>query len=142
MKYQNSEPLEQYLSEYPDSPFLTDALNQLLGYFKINKLVEKEIEYFNTYIEKLSDDPWFLNQFAWRMTELNHNLNLALDKVNIALSLMNEEAQGVANIIDTKAEVLWKLGKIDEAIQIIDKAIMLDPTNAYYQEQKTKFETN
>ena len=57
------------------------------------------------------------------MTELNHNLSLALDKVNIALSLMNEEAQGVANIIDTKAEVFWKLGKIDEAIQIIDKAI-------------------
>ena len=70
------------------------------------------------------------------------NLDLALKKVNIALNLIDEETQGVANIIDTKAEVLWRLGKKDEAIQTINKAIILDPTNGYYQEQKTKFETN
>ena len=73
------------------------------------------------------------------MTEINQNLDLALEKANLALTLLEKDAQGIANIIDTKAEVLWKLGKIDEAIQTIQEALMIDPNNEYFQIQKEKF---
>jgi tetratricopeptide (TPR) repeat protein len=112
---------------------------QVLAYFKNNNDIEKELLYFDNYLNKFSDDPWFLNQYAWRMTELNQNLELALDKVNLSLTLLEKDAQGIANIIDTKAEILWKLGKIDEAIQTIEEALMFEPENEYYQIQKEKF---
>ena len=91
------------------------------------------------YLDNFLDDPWFLNQFSWRMTELNINLNLALDKINLSLSLLDETTPGYANILDTKAEVLWKMGNIEEAVQVINKAINMDTSNGYYIEQKNKF---
>ena len=132
-------PLENYINEYPDSPYFVDALNQLLAYFKITNNQEKELLYLMNYLDNFLDDPWFLNQFSWRMTELNINLNLALDKINLSLSLLDETTPGYANILDTKAEVLWKMGNIEEAVQVINKAINMDTSNGYYIEQKNKF---
>ena len=128
--------MENYIRTYSESPFLKDAVNKLLRYYQKNELTDNEILYFKKYIEIFSDDPWFLNQFSWRMTELNLNLDLALKKINHALNIINSDKNGLANIIDTKAEVLWKLGKIDEAIQTIEEAILLDPNNDYYLSQK------
>ena len=134
-----TEELENYINTYPDSPFLKDAVNQLLNFYQKNELTKKEILYFKKYIEIFSEDPWFLNQFSWRMTELNSNLDLALIKVNHALNIVEKDEVKIANIIDTKAEVLWKLGKIEEAIKTIEEAILLDPNNDYYLNQKEKF---
>ena len=133
------ESMEAYLNKYPGSPYIQDGVSQLLAYFKNSQDEEREIFYFDNYLNKFSNDPWFLNQYSWRMTELNKNLESALDKVNLALTLLDKDADGIANIIDTKAEVLWKLGKIDKAIQTIEEALMIDPDNEYYQIQKEKF---
>ena len=99
----------------------------------------KELFYFNNYIEQFSDNPWFLNQYSWRMSELNINLNDALEKVEYALEIFNENDIGIDNIIDTKAELLWKLGMKDKAIDEIQNAIKIDPDNQYYKKQKNKF---
>mgnify|MGYP001392831807 CR=1 FL=1 len=139
LKKNDSSMLESYLEQYPDSPQLKDAVNQLLGFYKVNNAIDKELKYFQIYINQLSNDPWFLNQFSWRMTELNQNLDLALEKIDIALSIIEKNEKGIANIIDTKAEILWKMGKTSEAIETINEAILYDPTNTYYQEQKSKF---
>ena len=133
------EYMEGYLKKYPGSPYIKDGVYQVLAYFKNNNDIEKELLYFDNYLNKFSDDPWFLNQYAWRMTEINLNLDNALEKVTLALSLMEKDAQGVANIIDTKAEVLWKLGRLDEAVKTIDEAIAIDPESDYYQSQREKF---
>ena len=139
LKDEKTSELENYINTYPDSPFLKDAVNKLIRYYQTKELTNNEISYFIKYIEIFSDDPWFLNQFSWRMTELDLNLDLALTKINHALNIIDQDANGIANIIDTKAEVLWKLGKIDEAIKTIEEAILLDPTNDYYLNQKEKF---
>ena len=139
LENKQSLPLEQYISTYYDSPFLKDAVNQLLDFLMLENLVDKEMKYFEKYIDIFSDDPWFLNKFSWRMTELEKKLEIALIKINAALIIVDNNTQGIANIIDTKAEVLWKLGRIDEAILAIDEAINLDPASQYYQNQKEKF---
>tara|TARA_B100000029_G_scaffold352019_1_gene344511 strand:+ start:255 stop:1127 length:873 start_codon:yes stop_codon:yes gene_type:complete len=131
--------MKAYLNKYPGSPYIQDGVYQLLAYFKNSGDTENELLYFDNYLNKFSNDPWFLNQYSWRMTEINQNLELALEKANLALTLLEKDAQGIANIIDTKAEVLWKLGKIDEAIQTIEEALMIDPNNEYFQIQKEKF---
>ena len=131
--------LENYINTYADSPFLKDAVKTILSYYQNKGLQDKEISYLTNFVEKFSDDPWFLNQFSWRMTELNTHLDLALEKINQALNIIDKDTNGIANIIDTKAEVLWKLGEIDDAIKTIDEAILLDPENEYYLNQKEKF---
>ena len=63
----------------------------------------------------------------------------ALQKINIALSIIDENDNNRAMINDTKAEILWKLGETNKAIIIINESIDLDPENQYYQNQKNKF---
>ena len=73
------------------------------------------------------------------MTELNINLNNALQKINLSLSLIENNDKNQAMINDTKAEVYWKLGQVDKAIITINESIFLDPGNEYYINQKNKF---
>ena len=78
--------------------------------------------------------PSLLNSFAWRMTVLEKNLDIALEKINEAL-----ESGEDLRILDTKAEVLWKLNRVEEAVQVIEKCIQGDPDKKHYRDQKTKF---
>ena len=73
------------------------------------------------------------------MSELELNLEDALIKVDTALSLIEETHKSYPNVLDTKAEVLWKLGEIDAAIDIIDEALKINPNSEYYKTQKEKF---
>ena len=73
------------------------------------------------------------------MSELNIDLEVALLKINEALELIEKKNEQYPNLLDTKAEVLWKSGKVDEAIKCIQQAIDLKPENKYYISQKEKF---
>ena len=98
-----------------------------------------EIKLYSNYLNKFINDPWFLNQFAWRMTELELDLENALQKINVALDIVLEDKEKRAMILDTKAEVFWKLQKNDDAIITINQSIELDPENSYYLNQKNKY---
>ena len=56
-----------------------------------------------------------------------------------AVAITAADPQKQANIIDTKAELLWKMNRFDEAIETIEKAIFIEPGNQYFIDQKTKF---
>ena len=112
LKKYNTEALKQYLKENTESSFYKTAINDYTSY---------------------------LNRNAWKMAELDSSLNDALDKINTGLSLIDDTNQSYPYLLDTKAEILWKLNKDKEAIKIIEEAIMLDPTSAYYKDQKEKF---
>jgi tetratricopeptide (TPR) repeat protein len=73
------------------------------------------------------------------MSELELNLDDALIKVNLALSLIDKTNKSYPNILDTKAEVLWKLGDINNAIDIINQALLISPDSEYYKTQKEKY---
>ena len=93
-------------------------------YLKAVNLYDKEYEHLAS----------LLNSFAWRMTEIGQLLPEALEKVNYVL-----EIKADLNILDTKAEVLWKLGRVEEAIEVINECIQGNPEYQYYQDQKAKF---
>jgi tetratricopeptide (TPR) repeat protein len=73
------------------------------------------------------------------MAELEINLEDALVKAKRAVELSADNLNGQANIIDTEAEVLWKLKRFDAAIDAIEKAIVIDGENQYFKDQKEKF---
>jgi len=90
-------------------------------------------------IKQFPEDAKVLNSYSWRMTELEVNLEDALEKVRQAIFLTNKEPHIQANILDTEAEVLWKLGRFNEAIKVIERAIAIDSKNQYFKDQKRKF---
>ena len=94
-------------------------------------IYQKAVELYDSDYKYL---PSLLNSFAWRMTQLEKKLDVALEKIDMALEYGED-----IKILDTKAEVLWKLKRIDEAVKVIEKCILLDPKKKYYKDQKNKF---
>ena len=98
-----------------------------------------ELKYYEKLIEYFPANPTALNSYAWRMSELEINLEKALMKAQQAVELSSENPQSQSNILDTEAEILWKLGKVEDAIIIINRAIKINPEYEYFNEQKEKF---
>ena len=135
----NTALILEYLNENPYSNNVEIAVFELINYYKSQQMNFEEIELYNKYLKKLDTSYNFLNSFAWRMSELNIDLEVALIKINEALELIEKNNEQYPNLLDTKAEVLWKSGKVDEAMKCIQQAIELKPENKYYISQKEKF---
>ena len=119
--------------------WMMDAYKKMVYHYADTEQKEKELSAYNEMLTLFPDDPSALNSYAWRMAEIDRNLEDALLKVQKAINLSDDDPSSQANIIDTKAEVLWKLGHLDEAIKYIEQAIYLDSNNEYYKLQKNKF---
>ena len=142
LKQNNIKLINDFLIDFQDTDLFENAVYELIYHYQKNKQIDEELSTYQKYLINLYNSPQFLNSYAWRMTELNQNLDDALDKVNLSLSLLNQDDQAYPMVLDTKAEVLWKLEKINEAIQIINQALLIDSENQYYKAQKEKFENS
>ena len=128
-----------YLKDNQEDSNFENGVYDLINYYKSNQMKEDELATYLKYLPLLNQSYNFLNSYAWRMSELNENLEDALQKVDIALILIGQGHKGYANILDTKAEVLWKMGNIKDAVLIIEEALKIDSDSEYYQSQKEKF---
>ncbi len=128
-----------YLKDNQEDSNFENGVYDLINYYKSNQMKEDEVTTYLKYLPLLNQSYNFLNSYAWRMSELNENLEDALQKVDIALILIGQGHKGYANILDTKAEVLWKMGNIKDAVLIIEEALKIDSDSEYYQSQKEKF---
>ena len=138
-------PLREYIRMNADSPFIPEAYNGISGFYRKSKDADGEASALNEYVafmeSKNSASTQLYNGYAWRMTELGKNLEDALKKVDLGLKLMAEpiDSTAQAQVLDTKAEVLWKLGRIDDAVQVMERCIAMQPNDEYYLKQKAKF---
>ena len=142
----NSEPdgLINFINENNESEYVTNAFEKLLRIQRDANNPEAEAKTYLEYVEyqehaqDVSSNLY--NGFAWRMSQLELNLDLALNFVEKGIALVpNNEKERLAGIMDTKAEVLWKLGKIEEAVATIDECIILQPDDNYLIGQREKF---
>ena len=137
--------LEKYIHDNPNSTYIAEAYSNALYMYRRMKEPVAEgnlyLDYVNTVEQKGDGNPNLWNAFAWRMTEIDQHLQEALTRASKAVEAVSDQpAQTRAQIMDTKAEVLWKLGRAKEAIDVMDKCIALQPDDDYYQKQKTKFQ--
>ena len=135
----NDTALKEYVADNPDSPFHFDAYRKMVYHYADTEQREKELSAYSEMLSIFPDDPSALNSYAWRMAEIETNLEDALEKVRKAVVLTADDPNRQAGIIDTEAEVLWKMGRFNEAIETIERAIVIEPDNPYYKEQKEKF---
>lgn len=136
--------LQEFIVNNLDSEFTHSAFRNIINIQRRNKEVDAEVQTwlnFVNYMElKQTQTAVFYNSFAWRMSEIGKNLDLALNKIRVGISMVAEDdSSTLAGYMDTEAEVLWKMGKIDDAVMIIDKCIELQSDDKYFQDQKAKF---
>ena len=131
--------LNAYIGSFPDSPFIEEAFYTMVYHYADKEMKEDELKVYAQMLSRFPDDTGILNSYAWRMAEIETNLEDALVKAKRAVELSADDPNSQANIIDTEAEVLWKLKRFDEAINAIEKSIMIDSENQYFKDQKEKF---
>ena len=84
-------------------------------------------------------DAPMLNSYAWWCFENDVDLDEAYELAVKAASLSTVDIEK-ANILDTAAEIAFKLGKVDEAIQHESEAVRLNPENEAFKETLAMFE--
>jgi len=84
--------------------------------------------------------PQALNNLAWMIATGDAPDDEELD---VALRLAEQAADATEraepNILDTLAEVHFRRGEPDVAVEVIEEAIRIDPEEAYYREQRERF---
>ncbi len=126
------------LDKYKNHDGTLELYSQITRYFSRIEDPLSESKYYKEMTDTFNDNPSILNGYAWRMTELGLNLGDALKKANLAVELA-QDTNLKSYILDTKAEVLWLLGRIQEALDTIDLAISINPDSDYFKEQREKF---
>ena len=133
--------LLNYINETAQKGYISSAIQEAMNLVRRDgKNPSLEASLFLKLINLAgSNSPSMLNSFAWRMSELEINLDLAFEKINIAIDIVDDKEQKHM-FIDTKAEILWKQNRVDNAIYEIKKCISAFPENVYYKEQLLKFQ--
>lgn len=86
-------------------------------------------------LEEGVSDAGMLNSLAWFTAIHDLYLDQALEAAALAVELEPENA----NILDTLAEVYFRLGRVEEAIATMQRALDLEPEDAYLQGQLSRF---
>jgi len=131
--------IETFIKKYPGSEYVHTTYEKVSRYYQSIADTTNEIRVLKEFVMKFPDDPGALNGYAWRMSELQKNMEDALIKARHAVDLLAGDPEYQANVIDTEAELLHRLGRQAEAISTIEKAITIDPESQYFQNQKAKF---
>tara|TARA_B100000315_G_C14580949_1_gene590441 strand:- start:1341 stop:2645 length:1305 start_codon:yes stop_codon:yes gene_type:complete len=88
-------------------------------------------------IENKPDFSDAYNDLAWIYSQEGENLNEALILINKGLELSPENPY----YLDTKAEVLCKMGRFEEAIVIEEEVVSDNPQDEFFKEQLEKFKS-
>lgn len=107
-------------------------------------IVEKDNEKALNLFRSTFDEGWMenankLNNFAWWCFENDVNLEEALELALKGVELA-DSGPAQANILDTAAEICYKLDNCEQAVEHMRRAIELDPDKQYFKDQLVHFE--
>lgn len=86
-------------------------------------------------VQTSGDDPYVLNAAAWYLAERGLEPERALLLALKAHELLPDDA----NIMDTVAQACYSAGDYEAAVEWEEKALEIEPENAFFQEQLQKF---
>jgi tetratricopeptide (TPR) repeat protein len=89
--------------------------------------------------EDWESDPSVLNGFAWWCFENKINLEEAEELAQKAVSI-SEFGPEQANYLDTLAELVNLRGDAEGAVELIKKALEMNPESQYLKDQLVKFQ--
>ncbi|MEW6758538.1 MAG: tetratricopeptide repeat protein [Acidobacteriota bacterium] len=126
-------------------PYADEAFDALSGHHRRQARTAKSPEekqkaqgemlaLYHEVLPSKQEDSGFLNGYAWHCAELGVELDKAALAAQRAVTLSQEDA----GILDTLAEVYYKMGKRSEALAAIEKAVAKNPDDAYLKGQREK----
>jgi tetratricopeptide (TPR) repeat protein len=130
--------LDEVSAKFPGNDQL---LNTRLQFLIRGGMAEEANKAAAALIEKANDSAPQLNQYAWMLAMGNPDATLDLDLAQAAAERaveLSEEKD--ASILDTLARVLFKKGKIAEAIALQKKAVELAPQEPQIQAALEEYE--
>jgi tetratricopeptide (TPR) repeat protein len=134
------------LATSPGSPLALDAFQSLSVFYKRRarnatspeekqKAKADRLEVYHKVVAALPENPDVLSEYAWYCAAEGIELDQALKAALKAVQLKPTEPDNVAAL----AEVYFKMGRKDDAVQTIGRAIAQKPDETYYLGQKEKF---
>ena len=96
---------------------------------------DEAVRFFERAVEKFPDDPELLNNYSYLLAEKEKELKKALEMAGKAVSLNKTSI----TFLDTKAWVLFRLGRYGEAEKIMDE-IFADEGSYYHQSSEELFD--
>lgn len=106
-------------------PHWGPALRGLATIEKRRGDLDEAVELLETVVRQTPGDASALNNLAFYYAELGENLDQALEYIERAIALGGESAE----LLDTKGWVLYKQGKYDEALPLVQRAVESAPKN-------------
>ncbi|MCP4290695.1 MAG: hypothetical protein GY780_02515 [bacterium] len=124
------------LDDLADSRLELEIVNALL----VEKDTKKALGLKrNSMNDGWQEDPAAINNFAWWCFENSINLEEAKDLALKAVELAPDAGQK-ANILDTAAEICNAMENCEQAVELMQKAVELNPEKKYFKTQLAKFE--
>ena len=129
------------------TPHIYDFHVGVVNSLKKAGFVKESDEYYQKYMnhyEKMIEfsdiNSTALNDWAWSAALCDRNLQLAEKRSRLAVKL----APGNANLLDTLAEVLFRQGRVEEAVKTQEKASQLAPLSKYssFRSKLTRFKAS
>lgn len=127
--------LETFVNRFGATEPGLDARNALVSHYRRTDDRENATRHLAAVLAEHPENPQALNGFAWTCTELDWNLEAAREAALKADRLQ----PGQTGIIDTIAEVEFRLGHKEAALEQIGRALALSPEDSYLKEQQAKF---
>ncbi len=135
--------LERAVEMTPDAAgfrsMLGDAYAKAGDDAKAHEAHAKCVELYRDWIKTRPTDASPYNGLAWHFAIHDEHLDEALELSQKSLELRPDTPE----YLDTLAEIYFRMGKHDEAIEWINKALTQDPKPRhliYYEQQRAKFE--
>jgi tetratricopeptide (TPR) repeat protein len=97
--------------------------------------IDEILPVYRRMAEVLDDDPQVLSEYAWYLSELGQELDVAESAARRAIELDPE----YADAFDTLARILYLQGHLGEAVEAVERAIELDAGNALYRERRLEY---
>jgi tetratricopeptide (TPR) repeat protein len=120
--------IEKYLSILKDnSRSEADIAASVAGIYSEAGVLEKAEKYYRQAIELEPDNPWWVNNLAYFLINNNRNLSEGMDFVERTLKLNPENWA----FLDTKGWGLYKQGKYEEAMKVLQKSWDLRPVYSH-----------
>ena len=98
-------------------------------------LLERCADRMLTHLEKWPRDATSHNNLAWLFARCDQRLDDALEHAQRAVELSPE----APTFLDTLAETHFRLGHLDQALELAEKCTALDPRQTHYRKQLQRF---